>query len=293
MAMTLTLSGDSSNLSADYFPPIDLEDASYSLALIEFLSWNDIPNIDEYNNRFYFEQKCHVKIEKGPISLGSIRAQNPGASHLTNDFFFDALKKAEIDPKVGLVKAKTLQLVGFEHIKIPVGSYELADIEKALNVKLSEYNAWVKICVNKNTMKCELKSSVPINFADDDSMGALFGFEKIVLEPANQPHFSKNIMNLSRVNAIRFQCNITGGAYYNSKSSHMIHEFYPEATPGSRLIESPKNLIYLPIVVPRVSFLNVRIVDQDNRQINFRGEPILIRLHIKKDAGVHQNCCSH
>lgn len=291
--MTLTLSGDSSNLSADYFPPLELEEGSYSLALIEFLSWNAIPNIDEYNNRFYFEQKCSIQIEEGPVSLASLRAKNPEASHFTSEYLFSALQIHNINPKVGPANAKTLQLVAFEYIKIPVGSYELADIEKALNSKLSDYKVWVKICVDKSTMRCDFKSNAVINFKGDDSMGALFGFEKIILEPAHQQHFSKNIMNISRVNAIRFECNITGGAYTNSNPSHTIHEFYPEAVPGSRLIETPKNLIYLPIVVPRVSFLNVRIVDQDNRLINFRGEPTLVRIHIKKDVGVHQNCCSH
>lgn len=52
--LTLTLSGNSSVLEAQYFPPIELSPKhNYVLALIGPFTSNSIPNIDEGCNKFY------------------------------------------------------------------------------------------------------------------------------------------------------------------------------------------------------------------------------------------------
>ena len=57
-SLTLTLSGTSSVLEAHYFPTIELSaDKNYILGLVEFLTFNSIPNIDKSNNKFYFGEK--------------------------------------------------------------------------------------------------------------------------------------------------------------------------------------------------------------------------------------------
>lgn len=54
-SITLTLSGNTSELSANYFPPIKLdEDGKYVCGLIDFQTFMSIPNITEENNRFYY-----------------------------------------------------------------------------------------------------------------------------------------------------------------------------------------------------------------------------------------------
>lgn len=60
-SFTLTLSGQSSVLEAQYFPPIKLSPTKhYSLGLIELLTFHSIPNIDEGNNKFYVGDKIIV-----------------------------------------------------------------------------------------------------------------------------------------------------------------------------------------------------------------------------------------
>lgn len=53
-SLTLTLTGNSSHLKADYFPPIDLSQGEYVCGLIDFQTFNSIPNIDEINNKFHY-----------------------------------------------------------------------------------------------------------------------------------------------------------------------------------------------------------------------------------------------
>ena len=50
----LSLSGPSSTLQAQYFPPIELSpNKNYVLGLVELLSFKSIPNIDTGKNKFY------------------------------------------------------------------------------------------------------------------------------------------------------------------------------------------------------------------------------------------------
>lgn len=59
MSYTFTLTGTSSILSADIFPPISfLDGGDYNIGLLSFQSYNSIPNIIEnVNNKFHYGDK--------------------------------------------------------------------------------------------------------------------------------------------------------------------------------------------------------------------------------------------
>ena len=52
--------------------------------------------------------------------------------------------------------------------------------------------------------------------------------------------------------------------------------------PGYKINEVPSDVIYLPINTRIINNISVNIIDQDGKLINFRGETITIRLHLKK-----------
>lgn len=79
-----------------------------------------------------------------------------------------------------------------------------------------------------------------------------------------------------------FECNLIKGSYLNEQPSHTIHEFSPIVPPGYKIIEAPHNVIYFPVTVKSIHNISLSIIDQKNRLINFRGETITLRLHIKK-----------
>src|ERR1700712_973057 len=66
MSLIFTLSGHSSSLSTDFYPPIEL-DGQYNLALLGFHTYNSIWNIDNSNNKFH----CKFKDEKELIIVMS------------------------------------------------------------------------------------------------------------------------------------------------------------------------------------------------------------------------------
>ncbi len=167
-----------------------------------------------------------------------------------------------------------------EIIFLPTGSYELEDIEKFLKEKLAESGTTFELKANNNTLRSVIKCSKKIYFIYENSIGSLLGFTKRVLE-ANIEHTSDLPVKILKINSLRIECNITTGAYINGKKVHTIHQFFPAVPPGYKIIEVPAQVIYLPIAVNTIDHIQLSIVDQDGDLVNFRGETITVRLHIK------------
>lgn len=223
-SITLTLSGTSSVLETHFFPPIELSsNKNHSLGLVELLTFNSIPNIDERNNKFHVDK---------------------------------------------------------EEITIPTGSYEIEDIELYLKEVLASKNITISLKPNNNTLCSIIKCSHQVDFRPNNSIGSLLGFTKRLIAP-NTVESSDLPVTILKVNSLRVECSITSGAYINGQKVHTIHEFFPAVPPGFKIIEVPSHIIYLPITVRNIDHLEIRIVDQDGDLVNFRGEVITIRLHIK------------
>lgn len=224
MSLTLTLTGNTSVLKADYFPPIELA-TDYVCGLVDFQTYNSIPNVDLGNNIFHVDDTA---------------------------------------------------------IEIPVGSYELSDIAKIVEYELVKLDKKSKISIkaNNNTLKCEIKSNRLVDFEKECSVGSLLGFSARKLAP-NIPHTSDLPIKIIKVNAIGVECNIVSASYINNKKAHSIHHLSVKVPPGYKIVDTPSEIIYLPVNVRQISSLIVELVDQDGELINFRGETITLRLHLK------------
>lgn len=235
MTLTVTLTGTSSELHANFFPPIQLPSNDYSIGLLSFDSYNSIPNI-----------------MKGK-----------------NDMFYYGNDKS---------------------IQIPEGTYELDAINTFLSEKLNEDgNIGFHLRGNTNTLKAELRCDVPVyfNFPDKpNSIGSLLGFNKprTTIKPGGGYTSSDTIVEIFKVNAISVQCNLVSGSYQNGNPVHILHQFFPLSAPGYKIVETPSPVIYLPINTQTIYNLSVHLTDQDNNLIDFRGETITIRLHLKKNG---------
>lgn len=243
MSMTFSFSGKTSELSAN-LPTIPLEeDADYVLGLTSFEAFNSIPNVDTHNNKFYY-----------------------------------------YDPEIK----------EYNRIEIPTGSYEIMDINKYLRMKLGiitrqasdgpkprKHKPILKIEANNNTLRCEIKSTLEIDFTKKDSIGPLLGFKPRKLK-AQGNHQSDNTIDVLKINTICIDCNIVTGSYHNDKLIHRIHQFFPTVPPGYKIVETPATIVYLPINTKVIDHLAVKILDQDGNLVNFRGETVTVRLHLKK-----------
>lgn len=230
-SITISITGNSSQLHADFYPEIVLDERyEYSCSMLSFNTYNSIPNVHKHNNVFHYSLK-----KEGP----------------------------------------------YEEITIPIGAYELEAIVKLLTKYFEDKSISFYIHANSNTLKCSLKGIVYIDFSKPNSIGKLLGFDKRILTPSKQ-HTSDHVVNIQSVNNVRIDCDLTTGSFHNGQSTHTIYEFSPP-DPGYKIDEQTKHLIYLPITKRRINEVNISVVDQNGQLVDFRGEEISCRIHIKRD----------
>lgn len=168
---------------------------------------------------------------------------------------------------------------------LPSGAYELSDISLYLQQQLctsqeADCDKTISIKANNNTLKCELKSKYDIDFSPENTIGKLLGFSRRLLIK-DTLHESDLPVEIVKVSSIRVECNIATGSYYKSNLSHTLYEFAPSVDPGYAINVEPRNILYLPINTHTISNIILRILDQDNKPVNFRGEKITVRLELK------------
>lgn len=298
-SITLTLTGDSSQLSAQYCPAIDLNDdegGEYVCGLVDFQTFNSIPNIDDSNSLFHFgytlplynENNNRESNEIVPEKLRSINIIEPIETSRRENKIEESIASQEQQQKRKRKKRSVESVNPFKRvlpltvIQIPTGSYELDHLAKYLQKRVEQKGGKLGLYANNNTLRCELYCTQPIDFSRPNTIGPLLGFyNNQILEP-NKTHESQLPANILKVNVIRIECSIIRGSYLNNQPSHSIHEFSPRVPPGYKIIEVPQNVIYFPITVKSIQRIDLSIVDQHNQLINFRGETITIRLHIKR-----------
>lgn len=135
---------------------------------------------------------------------------------------------------------------------------------------------------NNNTLKCEIFSELYwVDFQRSDSIAHILGFSKQLLPP-NILHSSDLPVKIIKVRTVHLDCSITVGAFHNSRPSHTIYEFAIECDPGFAIDETPQHLIYLPVLNKEEIYnITIKVLDQDLKLVNFRGEEIIVRLELK------------
>lgn len=233
-SFTISLNSNSSELSADFLTPLELDDGGYECALVYFKTFNSIPNVDKSNHLFHFGDKI---------------------------------------------------------LKVPEGNYELQDIIKNLYKQMialaqadgdMETGGILELEANVNTSKCLVFSpKYEVYFNKKNSIAPLLGFSPQILKP-KMAHWSDKQIDILITHTIRIECNIVEGSFINNEPSHVIHEFSPTVPPGYQIVETPSNIIYLPIKRNTIQEIKVRIVNERGDLVNFLGENISLRLHIRK-----------
>lgn len=298
-SFTLSLSGNSSELSASYYPPIELDrDGEYVCGLVDFQAFMSIPNVTEKNNRFCFLSEIHCDVvNKNTIARVKKGTKTPlleqtVESETLLNCLHSELKSLSLDRKDVVSSSVKERDDGkvvavfqyYSYITIPTGSYEIANILLYLSNAMvrKDTTTSLQIRANESTLKCELYCNRKIYFGPElGTIGSLLGFKDGSLEP-EVFHISDKVINITSTNVVKFETNITTGAYSNGKLMRTLHEFYPTVDAGYKIVEVPQSVIYLPVSVRSIPNFIVRIVDQDDNLIDFRGENITLRVHIKR-----------
>ena len=171
-------------------------------------------------------------------------------------------------------------------LELATGCYEIEAINTVLNRLIKEKGAKkeVDLCLSPNTSTLQsilTLKNIWINFGDGDkgSLRSVLGFDEKIYKDGT--HESEHIVNILRVNSIIVHCDVITLSRKNGIASPIIYSFFPNVSPGQKIVDRPKNLIYLPLTLSVISQMTVWLTDQKDEALDIRGEELTITFHIK------------
>ena len=175
-------------------------------------------------------------------------------------------------------------------MKIPEGSYETDNINNTIKHEMEKTGHYdpinedyfINISTNSNTRKSVLilEKDYQVDFNNQNSIAKVLGFTGTKYTEGF--HESENVVNILRINSILVNIDIVSGSYVNGTTKNTIYSCFPKVSSGYKIIESPVNLVYLPITLDTIDSLNVSITDKDDHLLNLRNEKLTIRFHIRE-----------
>ncbi|KAK9893086.1 hypothetical protein WA026_023651 [Henosepilachna vigintioctopunctata] len=176
--------------------------------------------------------------------------------------------------------------IGSKEITIPTGCYQLQDLNNFITHELKSdskyHHIFFELSENRNTLHTHIKCTEEVDITSSNSIAPLIGFNRKILAKDSKAK-SDNIADIITVNSISVECNIVVNSYRNGVPQHIIHQFSPTAPPGFKIVESPEHVIYLPISVNTIRSIVIKIVDQNDKLVNFQQETITVGLHLRKE----------
>ena len=139
----------------------------------------------------------------------------------------------------------------------------------------------VKLEPNFNTLKCimTLSNGVKVDLTLKNSLHTVLAFKSKVYETGR--HESENTVNIMSINSILVHCNLIGSSYLNGTLQPIIYSFFPNVSPGAKIVEKPSNIIYLPVSSDLIYQMTAWLTDQNNKPIDLRGEVLTIKFHFR------------
>ena len=175
-------------------------------------------------------------------------------------------------------------------IRIPEGSYEIDDINNTIQHEMKKRghhdpineDYYINISANSNTLKSALilEKDYQVDFNHQNSLAKVLGFTGAKYTKGF--HDSENVVNILSINSILVNIDIISGSYVNGTTKNTIYSFFPKVSPEYKIIETPVNLVYLPIILDVIDSLNVSITDQDDHLLRLRNKMLTIRIHIRE-----------
>ena len=250
------MSGNTSDFTTKYSPSIILDPTKkYEAALLSIDLYNSIPNITDENNVFKYSQ------DRGET------------------WFF---------------------------ISLDTGSYQLSAINDELQRQMINNGhfdrtnnlAYLSITANISTLKSIIHITHPeyqIDFNVPSSISSVLGFSRnTVLRGESQEYTeSPNIVDIIKINSILVNVDIIMGSYVNGLNTSAIYSFYPNVSPGYKIVERPiPSLIYYPVSRTEISSIRCWLTDQNGDPVDLRGERVTLRISIKEIKSVKDQVIS-
>ena len=90
------------------------------------------------------------------------------------------------------------------------------------------------------------------------------------------------MVNILTINSILVNIDIISGSYVNGSTQSTIYSFFPDVSPGYKIIENPRNLLYLLITSDIIHSITIWLTDMNENELNLRGENLSMRFHLRE-----------
>lgn len=172
---------------------------------------------------------------------------------------------------------------------IPTGCYDIKSINNILQrlflerIGQKEKEKHFVLSANKNTLKCILEvldENTQVNFDIDNSLRSVLGFNP---KTYTRGRFeSENLVNILSVNSILVHCDVIGASRVNGVEAPVIYNFFPDVSPGEKIVSQPLHLIYMPLTMNFISRMTCWVSDQKGEELDLRGEQLTLTFHVRK-----------
>ena len=78
------------------------------------------------------------------------------------------------------------------------------------------------------------------------------------------------MVNILIINSILVNIDIISGSYANGFTQPTIYSFFPDVSPGCKIIENPHHLLCLPITSETIHSITIWLTDQKGNELNLR-----------------------
>ena len=170
-------------------------------------------------------------------------------------------------------------------VQISEGSYDLIDIAETIKIVMKgngHNDESIKITANTNTLKSvlEIQDDLQVDFRARNLISSVLGFRYQVYEEGI--HESQNVVNILSINSILVNVDVMGGSYVNGRTQNTIYSFFPNVSPGYKIVENPRNLVCLPVILDKINKTEKVVTDQNGKQLNLCGKNLIIRYHLRE-----------
>jgi hypothetical protein len=123
----------------------------------------------------------------------------------------------------------------------------------------AQNKAFISLSANPSTLisVIEITTRYKVDFRPPKALKSVLGFKSRVYHAGFIE--LENVVNILTVNSVFTAVEIINGSYVNGKLNRVIYSFFPNVSPGYKIVENPINLISLP--------LNTHSIDKGDSQI--------------------------
>lgn len=174
-------------------------------------------------------------------------------------------------------------------IALSTGSYGIDDINDEIQrqMRIHKHKAKIILDANRATLRATLTlaRNYRVDFDVPSSLNTVLGFERQAYaydRSTNGYIEGEHIVNIISINSILVNSDIIHGSYVDGAQQSTIYSFFPGVDPGMKIIQTPKNLVYLPVTLKTINRMQTYLTDQDGSPIDLRGEYLTIRFHLRE-----------